>query len=637
MKLRSKLLFTLLAIFIFVVVPLVGAGAYWIRDAGLLPGTAVVYSDDAAAIDKMMVKVFHSIYGDRCSLCDDTSDEDQINAATAAGYRVILSEGTFTIDGSITKAVNNVTLEGQGRGTVIALANASNCNVITVGGNGWAIKNLKIDGNKANQSANVIHGIYAAGKTDGLIENIVVQNCGYAAESSNLCLEGASDRWRIASSEFLSSIFTGIKLYDEPDHILITNCVVKDSTASGIFIDDDVNDVLISNSYFDGNGYCHVSVGEGLACYGIAITNCYFTGVTNGTGVRFKNSYYCSMSDSISYQESRGAIDCNNSHQVSIANNLIYNPTNYGISLEDGSTFISVVGNVFRDLGTTSTMSGVGLAQAEDVTINNNVFVETRAGAARYFYYGVSTGWGTAGSKRINISNNIFNGMVTSGVASASPSDSDDWSITDNTLVNIATGVAVTAGNGTGSAVDWIIEGNRFDACTTPININIAGAIRTLIMGNDWQGCTNDLSSAAATTPRFMDNIDKDGNPWLVDDAGVTLKTWVKHDAQNPAVATIPAGSYIKSISLFTKEVWNADGTDLLTVGYDAVVNSLVTSFDLAAGGLGWQDLSANMGVEAGYMATARAIELYYTSSDLTNLTTGESCVVIEVATCPAP
>jgi len=182
-----------------------------------------------------------------------------------------------------------------------------------------------------------------------------------------------------------------------------------------------------------------------------------------------------------------------------------------------------------------------------------------------------------------------------------------------------------------------MITDNRFANLTTPIDANHANSVRCMIIGNNWEGCTNDADTGAATTPRITANIDKNGAYWLVDDNGVTLKTWVKHDVQNPAVATIPAGTYVKSISLFTKEAWNADGTDLLTVGYDAVDDSLVTSYDLAAGGTGWQDLSGNMGVDAGYMATARDIELYYTTDDATNLTTGESCVMIEVATCSAP
>jgi hypothetical protein len=112
-------------------------------------------------------------------VCTGTGDQTVINAAISAGYSVVLSNGTFTINGPITKAVDNVTLEGQGKGTQIYLANASSCNMVAVGGDGWTISNIYFNFNALNQDVAVedVACVYVAGKENTRIENNFFYDC----------------------------------------------------------------------------------------------------------------------------------------------------------------------------------------------------------------------------------------------------------------------------------------------------------------------------------------------------------------------------------------------------------------------------------------------------------------------------
>jgi len=82
-----------------------------------------------------------------------------IDELPAGGGKISVSEGVYIIDGSIVLP-SYVALDGQGSNTVIKIKNSlnANINVITnadpTGGNsGITVSNLKIDGNKANQTA----------------------------------------------------------------------------------------------------------------------------------------------------------------------------------------------------------------------------------------------------------------------------------------------------------------------------------------------------------------------------------------------------------------------------------------------------------------------------------------------------
>lgn len=81
-------------------------------------------------------------------ICDGTADDVEIQAAIDAlpsgGGKVVLSEGTFTLSAQITRAIDNVTIEGSGAGTLLNL-NASTA-VISAGSQvAWDLRLFNTD------------------------------------------------------------------------------------------------------------------------------------------------------------------------------------------------------------------------------------------------------------------------------------------------------------------------------------------------------------------------------------------------------------------------------------------------------------------------------------------------------------
>lgn len=166
-------------------------------------------------------------------VCDGTDDDVQINAAISnnAGKKVYLSSGTFNTGNKIIINQSNTVLEGQGRSTIIKLSNGVNTSIIEVSGGTQfiyyiQIKNLSIEGNKANQTG-TSHGIYfnkwvAVSK----IENIDIHDC-------------LTDGIRTIGTQI--STFLGI---DNPSnqgdgchYNTISACTIRDCGGNGIHVE----------------------------------------------------------------------------------------------------------------------------------------------------------------------------------------------------------------------------------------------------------------------------------------------------------------------------------------------------------------------------------------------------------------
>lgn len=470
--------------------------------------TKVVAASDATADEKAAAD----------ALCDGSSDETEINAALAADTRIVLSSGTFTIDGTITAAVADVTLEGQGRGTTIFLANASDCDVITVGGDGWAIKNLKIDGNRTNQTANRCHGIFASDKDDGLIENIYAVNCGYAslagAFTFRLC-----NYWEISFCEVYNSGHYGIQLWGASMgganyHFQIENCIVRDGAVDDGFLIDGGRDIKLANCLASGNSYANFNIGESDAAYSVSLVNCHSEYAVEGSGFRIKQSHYCTMTGCTSYEDGTavatidGILISAGSH-CTITGCTVYHPHDKCISIEGAATHIAITGNTFRDCDAEHAIEISG--GCSGITINGNIIEESRTGASLKMLYGILIATGN----RIFCIDNTIDGVSTAGIIKNATAGGDDCVYRGNHIYGHTSMIGIHLDDGD----DCIISDNRLQVAT-PIDVNNANVVRPMIMGNNWEGCTNDTSYAAATTPKFQNNIGKNGNWW-----GTTTKT----------------------------------------------------------------------------------------------------------------
>jgi len=96
-------------------------------------------------------------------VCDGTNDDVQIQAAIDAlpttGGRIVLSEGTFTLgSAAVVVSKNGVTIEGQGKGTIVTCKNSFNLSLFKLGHASTqyincTIRDVYFDGNQANQGA----------------------------------------------------------------------------------------------------------------------------------------------------------------------------------------------------------------------------------------------------------------------------------------------------------------------------------------------------------------------------------------------------------------------------------------------------------------------------------------------------
>jgi hypothetical protein len=164
-----------------------------------------------------------------------TSAQTTINSAltavsTAGGGSVYLMEGTYIIDGSISLP-SNVTLIGSGPGTIIKLkAGAIGSfdaivNSDTSGGNTYvAIKNIRLNGNKANVTSGTQHGISfnkvgtSAGAPGAIISDVIVES-------------------------FTGSGFKGLSTY----YSQIVNSNFSSNSQSGVYIQSGANNTVSGN------------------------------------------------------------------------------------------------------------------------------------------------------------------------------------------------------------------------------------------------------------------------------------------------------------------------------------------------------------------------------------------------------
>lgn len=107
--------------------------------------------------------------------CDGIDDHVQLQAALdalpAGGGKLVILGGNYSLGATVTRAINNVTIEGMGTATY--LSNNGVTAIFTAGGNNWTIRDLRTDA-----------GGLAMGVTTGWIwENITVNATLYAYAS----------------------------------------------------------------------------------------------------------------------------------------------------------------------------------------------------------------------------------------------------------------------------------------------------------------------------------------------------------------------------------------------------------------------------------------------------------------------
>jgi parallel beta-helix repeat protein len=262
-----------------------------------------------------------------------SSIQAAIDSLPSTGGTVFIPTGTYTITSAINLNKNNIILEGEGKATIIYLANNSNCKVINMAENytGCKLRNFKIDGNKANQTLATpdlggAAGVYIKTQARFIIDNLEITNCEHSGIHLNSC-SGAN----------------------------IINCYIHDCDWVGVYMAANCSEMIINNNQVNDVGKI------GIVCGNLAspsnkniisnniVKNCTDNGINNNGSER--NSVVGNYIENV-----YTGVCFDSTHNSLISSNNIYNTANAGIDLNDGSggnsDYNLVIGNRIEDTTT---------------------------------------------------------------------------------------------------------------------------------------------------------------------------------------------------------------------------------------------------------------------------------------------
>lgn len=200
-------------------------------------------------------------------LCE--SIQNAINVLPPQGGEVFLGPGIFTCTDPLVIDRDNVKLRGSGAGTILRLADEANApvliigqtlNVPTVTRSNITVSDLVIDGNRANQTFECLHGECSASNplrnnaitlrrvSDVTIERVAV----FGARSGGLVSELLCRRLTITNFTSSDNHFDGLAGYETEDSVF-TKLYLHHNLAAGFSFDIAFNKNLISDTVIADN------------------------------------------------------------------------------------------------------------------------------------------------------------------------------------------------------------------------------------------------------------------------------------------------------------------------------------------------------------------------------------------------
>jgi parallel beta-helix repeat protein len=171
-------------------------------------------------------------------VCDGVDDDIQfqgaLDALPANGGTIEILVGNYDVGATVTRAIDNVTIVGTGRGTYITY-NAVNY-IFTAGGNNWQFKNLRTDVGSINMGAT----------TGWSWENVTVNTDYYAYRTPRTSTTGAD--WEIPTGRATTYV---IAASDAPDHVKAQADYVCDGTADNVEVQASVNALSAGRTWIE--------------------------------------------------------------------------------------------------------------------------------------------------------------------------------------------------------------------------------------------------------------------------------------------------------------------------------------------------------------------------------------------------
>lgn len=439
-------------------------------------GTDIAEAADAAAVmilinGRSVINVKNATYGATGDgATDDTAAIQAGINALAAGQTLFFPKGTYLYS-TLAVTTNNVMLLGEGQGTVLKHKGSGASGVhglILNGADGFTLRDLVFDGNKANQTQ-VLHQIRLIGDTDsGLIDNVTVKDCLGRA----LDIQGSSTNINVSNSNFTGSQYGLFTSTATSSLLNFVNCKFTGNSVNGFYL---VNSTGVKCTNCDFNGNTEDGFSAGSTTVDIQLSNC--RAISNG----------------------HDGFDFVGTTQAICTNCIAKSNTHGGFNPSAGCDGIDIIGCI----GIDNTLSGVVAASCVNVRVIGGEFTSN-------------------GSKGIDI-----NACTEVSVVGAKCDDNDQDGIavfntsqyiilTGNRCFNNNQDAATYNGIYLVNAVDCIVMGNMcHDTQGTATQIrgileSIIGTQRNLITANSCFGNTTGQVATNSSSTIAIDNIGTD-------------------------------------------------------------------------------------------------------------------------------
>ena len=212
---------------------------------------------------------------------DYTDIQTAIDALPSTGGAILIKVGTYQISTALTIKIDNVKLEGVGKGTIIQpTAAISVFDIQTSAGgvvNNAILKNFYIDGNSIGTTGISIKGTESIisncwiedingagisnqqGTNNKIINNFLKNNSGGGIETS-----ADVDNIRVLSND-IENCANGLLIQETADSI-ISNNIIKEGDGSGIRLNS-CTDCIVSNNVVIDNDVSNTTAYDGIALY----------------------------------------------------------------------------------------------------------------------------------------------------------------------------------------------------------------------------------------------------------------------------------------------------------------------------------------------------------------------------------
>lgn len=301
---------------------------------------------------------------------DTTSIQNALNSLPTDGGTVLMPAGTYLICGTITIPKQSI-LKGVGSGTKIILGNSCNTDMINISLDQSVVRDLWLDGNRANQTSG--NGITINGSFRPKLQNLYIENI----EENGILVTGSAGDLatlpEISSSTVLRS-YRGISLTQFSQDAYIVNTYAEEIDDTGFNIQG------FGIRIFGGHVYnARVGIFVSFADR-THLINCYSENngehgilVSNTQEIQIQNCNVFNNSKSTAWFYS-GIVLTGTTNGAIVSNNVIYDDQTvktqaYGIKIDSGATNNSLINNKIRgnlagdiDLGDTNNT----ILQSED-------------------------------------------------------------------------------------------------------------------------------------------------------------------------------------------------------------------------------------------------------------------------------